>query len=514
MRVALILLFLLFPSVSFSSTIVMGSIGEPKRLIPMLSTDSASSDISSLIFNGLLKYDKNLNIVGDLAESFKIEDKGKRINFYLRKNILWQDGVEFTARDVFFTYKKLTDGTVATPYSGDFLLIKDVKILNKYIISVEYKVPFAPALPSWMMGIIPEHILKGKDLNTDIFNRHPIGTGPYKLLRWKAGQEIVLVANPLYFRDRPRIDKVIYRIIPDASTMLLELYTGHIDMMGLNPMQYIYEFKRKVREKFQVFITPSTGFTYVGFNLRVKLFSDERVRKAIYYAIDREKIANTILLGYSDVYDCIYSPRSFAFQKKKIYSYDPEKARKLLREAGFSDNNKDGYLDKDGKRFEFTILTNQGNTDRNYAAIMIQQFLKSVGIKINIRILEWQAFLRLLESGSFDAVLLGWQLGVDPDEYALWHSSQVKGFNFVYFKDKEVDKLLKKGRETFNINKRKEIYERINEIIMDKVPYIVLYFPRGISVVHKRFKGIEQEKAGIMYNFIEWWVPKNEQMYR
>ncbi|MCD6133837.1 MAG: peptide-binding protein [Deltaproteobacteria bacterium] len=513
MRVALILLFLFLPLTSFSSTIVIGSIGEPKRLIPMLSTDSASSDVSSLIFNGLLKYDKDLNIVGDLAESFKIEDGGKRITFYLRKNVLWQDGVEFTARDVYFTYRKLIDGTVATPYSGDFLLIKNARIIDRYTICFEYRKPFAPALSSWTMGIIPEHILKGKDLNTDIFNRHPIGTGPYKLLKWKAGQEIILVANPLYFRGRPKIDRVIYRIIPDASTMLLELFAGHIDMMSLNPMQYVYEFKEE-REKFQVFTMPSPGFTYVGFNLRVKLFSDERVRKAICYAIDREKIANTILLGYGSVYDCIYSPLSFAFQKKKIYDYDPEKAKKLLKEAGFSDSNKDGYLDRDGKRFEFTILTNQGNMNRKYAAIMIQQFLRDVGIKVNIRILEWQAFLRLLESGSFDAVLLGWQLGIDPDEYALWHSSQVNGFNFVYFKDKEVDELLEEGRETFNKIRRKEIYKKINEIIMDKVPYIVLYFPYAISIVHKRFKGIKQEKAGIMYNFIEWWVPEREQVYR
>ncbi len=480
----------------------------------MLSTDSASSDISSLIFNGLLKYDKDLNIVGDLAESFKIEDGGKSITFYLRKNVLWQDGVEFTARDVYFTYKKLTDGTVATPYSGDFLLIKGVKILNKYTISVEYKTPFAPALSSWTMGIIPEHVLKGKDLNTDVFNRHPIGTGPYKLFKWKAGQEVTLVANPLYFEGKPLINKVIYRIIPDTSTMLLELYSGHIDMMSLNPMQYIYELKEDVKRNFQVFIIPSSGFTYIGFNLRVKLFFDERVRKAICYAIDREKIAKTILLGYGSVYDSIYSPRSFAFQNKKIYSYNPKKAKKLLKQAGFSDTDKDGYLDKNGKRLEFTILTNQGNINRKYAAIMIQQFLKSIGIKINIRILEWQAFLRLVESGCFDTVLLGWNLGVDPDEYALWHSSQTKGFNFVYFKDKEVDRLLEEGRETFNVSRRKEIYTRINEIIMNKVPYVVLYFPRGISVVHKRFKGIKQERAGIMYNFIKWWVPKTEKIYK
>lgn len=277
-KVAFFCIFLVFLSSfagarDYGDAIVLGTIGEPKRLLPPLAVDSASGFISGLIFNGLVRYDGDLNIVGDLAESWEIKEKGRVIIFRLRKGVKWQDGYPFTADDVIFTYQKMVDPKVATPYSGDFETVERVEKLDDYTVKVVYKHPFAQALSTWVMGIIPKHLLEKEDLNTTRYNRQPIGTGPYILEKWVTGRQLVLRANPHYFRGRPYIEKVIYRIIPDTATMFLELQSGNIDYMGLTPFQYKRQTNTPFFKKnFRKFRYPSFGYTYMGFNLRIPLF--------------------------------------------------------------------------------------------------------------------------------------------------------------------------------------------------------------------------------------------------
>ena len=223
---------------AYGDTIIEGTIGDAKRLIPMLASDSASGSVSGFIFNGLVKYDKDINIVGDLAKSWDISEDGLVITFHLREGVKWHDGEEFTASDVLFTYEKLIDKNVATPYSGDFLLVEKAEVIDKHTFQVRYKEPFSPALISWGMGIIPRHLLEGEDLNTTEFNRAPVGTGPYRFKEWRVGERIILTSYEEYFEGRPFIDRVIYRIIPDEATMFLSLKAGNIDYMGLSPIQY------------------------------------------------------------------------------------------------------------------------------------------------------------------------------------------------------------------------------------------------------------------------------------
>jgi len=478
----------------------------PKRLIPFLATDSASGEISSFIFNGLLKFDKNMNITGDLAKSYEIKNGGKTIIFHLRKNVLWQDGTPFTADDVIFTYKTIINKNTPTPYSGQYTIIKSMKKIDNYTVEVDYPYPFAPALYSWMMGIVPKHLLKNvKNIATCKFNRKPIGTGPYRLVRWKTSQYLILKANSHYFIHKPYIDEIFYRIIPDKITTLLELKKGSLDLVNLSPLEYRYELNEFVKKHYNVYFQPSASYTYLGFNLHERLFKDLRIRKAICMAINREEINKTILLGYGVVADSIYPKDSPYFVKRKVCYYDPKGALKLLREAGWK-MSKDGILHKNGVPFEFTIYTNEGNSERKYAAIMVQEYLRRIGIRAKLRILEWQAFLKLVNERHFDAVILGWQLGADPDQYSIWDSkSDFKGgFNFVGFHDSRVDKLIEEGRRTFDKRKRRRIYLEINRLITEQIPYVFLYYPTSITVVSKRFSGIKPAKAGIMYNFIEW----------
>lgn len=503
---------------SYGDAIVVASIGDANTLVPILASDSASQDICSLIFNGLVKYDKDINLVGDLAEGWEIKEDGLVIIFHLRKNVRWHDGEPFTARDVEFTYKKLIDPNVKTPYSGDFERVKSLGVLNDYTVKVTYKELFSPGLSSWGMWIMPKHILENEDLSNTKFSRAPIGTGPYRFKEWKTGEKIVLVSNHDYFESRPCIDRYIYRIIPDQATIFLELQTQGVDEVGLTPLQYSRQTDTAFFEKYyRKYRYPAFGYTYLGFNLKDPKFKDERIRLAIDYAIDKEEIIRGVLLGLGRVSTGPFPPESWAYNKSIVPTpYNPKMAKELLKEAGWEDRDGDGWLDKEGEKFQFTLITNQGNDTRKTAAEIIKGRLKEIGIDMEIRIIEWATFLtEFIDKRRFEAVILGWGLSRDPDNYDIWHSSKQKEgeFNFVGYENKEVDRLLEEGRRVFDQEKRKEIYNKVHQLIYDDHPYIFLYVPDALPIVHARFKGIMPAPLGIGYNFIKWYVPKEEQKY-
>ncbi|MCM8761539.1 MAG: ABC transporter substrate-binding protein, partial [Candidatus Omnitrophica bacterium] len=345
---------------SYGDAVVMGSIGDARTLVPILASDSASSEICGLVFNGLVKYDKDVNIVGDLAESWDILDGGLTIVFHLKKGVRWHDGEPFTSYDVEFTYSKLTDPNVKTPYSGDFERVEKFEVIDEYTVKITYKEPFSPALSSWGMPIMPRHILKNEDLNKTSFGRHPIGTGPYKFKVWKTGEKIELVSNHDYFEGRPFIDRFIYRIIPDDATIFLELQTKGVDWTGLSPLQYTRQTDNDFfRRNYVKFKYPSFGYTYLGYNLQDPRFQDVRVRQAINYAINKQEIVDTIFFGLGRVVTGPFMIDSWAYNKDvKPVQFDQARARELLGQAGWVDVDGDGWVEKDGKPFEFTVIVN------------------------------------------------------------------------------------------------------------------------------------------------------------
>lgn len=514
-----VLVLVAFSGPDYGDSIVVGSIGEPRTLVPILASDSASGTICGMIFNGLVKYDKDLNLVGDLAENWSVSEDGLGITFYLRKGVLWHDGRLFTSKDVRFTYESLINPDVRTPYSGDFVMVKELSIIDDYTVKVIYKEQFSPGLASWGMSIMPEHLLKGEDLNkTTGFSRNPVGTGPYKFESWHTAEKIELVSNQDYFEGRPYIDRYIYRIIPDQATLFLELRAEGVDFSSLTPLQFKRQTESKFFKKnFQKFHFPSFGYTYMGYNLKDQRFKDIRVRQAINYAVDKEEIVRGVLLGLGRVATGPFIPESWAYNREvKPVAYNPERAKELLKQAGWSDSDSDGILEKDGIKFSFTVTTNQGNEQRRMAAEIIQRRLREIGIDVKIKIIEWSAFVsEFIDKRRFDAVLLGWNLSLDPDMYDIWHSSKTKEgeFNFVDYSNPEVDRLLLEGRRIFNQEERARIYHSIHEILYNEQPYLFLYVPDSLPIVHSRFKGIEQGLGGIGHNFIKWYVSRNEQKY-
>ena len=256
----------------------------------------------------------------------------------------------------------------------------------------------------------------------------------------------------------------------------------------------------------------------MGYNLADPKFQDVRVRQAINYAVNKEEMTTTIFFGLAEVTTGPFLKGSWAYNKEiEPAPYNIVKAKELLRQAGWKDTSKDGWLKKDGKEFEFTVIVNQGNGERQRSAEMIQKYLKDIGIRMKIRVVEWNTMINeFLNKRHFEAVIMGWFLGRDPDNYDIWHSSKTREgeFNFIGYKNEEVDRLLVEGRRTFDESKRAVIYQRIHELIYADQPYMFLYSADTLPVVNSRFRNVESSPIGIGYNFIKWYVPKNEQRYK
>jgi peptide/nickel transport system substrate-binding protein len=366
--------------------------------------------------------------------------------------------------------------------------------------------------------MLPRHLLEGTDVTQSPLRRHPVGTGPYKFGEWKTGEKIVVNAYQDYFDGRPYISRVLTRVIPDLATMFLELKAGRIDQMGLTPLQYQRQTTTTwFKENFRKYKYLNFGYTYLGYNLKDWKFKDRLVRQALTTAINRKSVVQGVLLGLGTVAYTPYKPDTFWYNPNvKKFPYDPEKAKKMLAEAGWKDLDGDGILEKDGKPFEFTILTNQGNDMRKNAATIIQRDLKKVGVRARIRVVEWAAFIKnFIDKRNFEACLLGWSIGIDPNQIDIWHSSKTgpHELNFVSYDNKEADRMLELGVLTYDRKERKKYYDRFQEIVAEDQPYTFLYVSDSLPIINSRFHGIKPAPIGIGYNFDRWFVPKPLQKY-
>ena len=496
-------------------TLVDALSGEPSGLIAMMAGESSASAIASNIFNSLLKYDKNLELTGELAQSWDVSSDQKTITFHLKPNLKWADGQPLTSEDVLFTWKTVTDDKTRSPYGADYKLVKRAEAPDSNTFKVTYAQPYAPALDSWSgLHILPKHLLKDQDINNTPFSRNPVGSHYYQLDQWKKGESLSLKRNPNATQGQAKIDHLVSRIIPDRAAQFLELMADNIDSMSLNSIQHarIFPSRPDLTAKIAEYKELGNSYTYLGFNLKHRPFDDVRVRQAINYAIDKQEIIDGVLLGLGLPVASPYKPGTrWSNPKLQPYPYDPHKAIALLKEAGFEDHDHDGILDRDGQPLSFEILTNQ-NKEREMSAVLVQRRLKEIGIDVKIRVVEWATFIsRFIKTGDFNVVLLGWGLGLEPDQFNIWHSSQQAPgqFNFIGYNNPKVDKLLEAGRLELNPDKRMKIYHEFSEILLEDSPVVYLFAGYGLPAIHKRVKGIDDPAppAGIGHNSYEWYIP-------
>jgi peptide/nickel transport system substrate-binding protein len=495
-----------------NSSLIIGLPADATNLIGNMAADAPTAEVTSQIYDGLVRYNRNFKIVPDLAKSWKISNGGKTITFYLRRGVYWQNGQKFTAKDVMFTYRLMVNPKTPTPYASEYLKVYKAQTIGKYIFRVTYKKPYAPALSSWGLSILPEKLLKGKNLLTTKLRSRPVGTGPYEFYKWIHGYEIVLKANPHYFMGAPKIKRIVYKIVPDISSMFLMLKSNGISYMGLSPIQYKYESNGKgFNSKFKKYIHPSLSFTFLGYNLLDPLFKNVKVRRALSYAINKKEIIKGALFGLGIHCYGPFMPGTYFYDKDvKKYRYNPHKALRLLRQAGW--RLKNGILEKNGVPFRFTILTPQGNQERLSAAEIIQQNLKKIGIKAGIRVMEWTSLIsEFIMKKKFQTVLLGFTITPDPyDNASIFTGSNIvpKGLNFTSFNNPKIDVLFRKARSTFDLKKQKKYYFKIQRILAKEAPYTFLYVPYAMPVVVRTVKGIKPAPAGIGYDIRKWYYKK------
>lgn len=406
--------------------------------------------------------------------------------FDLRTDVLWHDGTPFTSRDVVFTYNAIMNEAVASPRKPDFDTILSVEAPSPSKFRVTYRKPYSPALNSWMISLLPAHILDGKSVEwwAENFDRKPIGTGPFKFDKWKTNEYVRLVKNPDYFnKPGPWLDAVVYRALGDQLAMRLAFETKQVDFWSVDPWA-VKSFEGD--DRFQLFAKPGNMYTYVGWNLRKPMFQDARVRQALAHAVNVPEMVKYIIYGHGQQSTGIFTPQMWFFNPNiQPFDYDPEKARALLAEAGWKPGP-DGILQKDGKRFSFTLISNNGNEIRRDIATLVQDDLKSIGIEVKIELYEWAVFLKnFVNKGEFDAVVLGWSLGLDFDQYQIWHSSQnnPEQLNVVSYNNPRVDRLLQDVRQEYNRETIIKMASEMQSTIYQDQPYLFLYVPESTSVM-------------------------------
>jgi peptide/nickel transport system substrate-binding protein len=470
--------------------------GEVSVLNPILSTDSVSSAVEGAIFSGLVTVNEKLEMVPDLAERWEVLPDGKTWTFHLRRNVKWHDGVPFTADDVKFTFDSILNPKVNSVRRSDFIIEGkpiEFKVIDQNTVQAILPQPFAPFLINAGIGILPRHLLAGKDINKADFNRKPVGTGPFSFKEWRSGDHVTVVRNPDYYLGKPLLAQIVYKEIPDENSRLVALEADEIDETDIPPKDYA---RMKTAKGVNVYEYDALLYTYLGFNLASPKFANPKVRQALVYATDKKQLVDLIFKGLASPAYAPSAPVSWAYSNKvPKYEFDPEKARRLLKEAG-------------QENLEFTILVNQGNKEREKAAVILQQQYKKVGVKVNVRVLEWSALLKIVNAPKdpkdFDAVIMGWSLGLDPDAYSIWHSSQYpRGFNFVKYNNSEVDKLLVEGRTTIKKDQRRKIYRQLWNLIAADQPYIFLWYPKTVSGIRERVGGLSKPGPAGMFLHLE-----------
>jgi len=400
--------------------------------------------------------------------------------------VRWHDGEPFTSRDVAFTYNALMDDAVASPRKSDFDYVLKVETPGLRTVRVTYRKPYGPALTSWMTSILPAHLLEGKPQAwwVENFNRTPVGTGPYKIGEWKTNEYVRVNRNADYFdAPAPWLQAIVFRFLPDQLSLRLAFETRQVDFWSAEPWS-VASFEKDPR--FEIFSSPSNSYTYIGWNLRRQLFQDVRVRRALAHAVNIPDMVKYILYGRGEQSLGIFTPNMWFFNPRVVpLLYDPAKAVALLDEAGWK-LGADGIREKDGQRFSFTLISNNGNEIRRDIATLVQDDLKKIGVEVKVELYEWAVLLKnYVNKGEFDAIVLGWALGLDYDQFQIWHSTQSDPgeLNMIGYKNPTVDKTLDSLRQEYNRSKILSMAGEMQQTIYNEQPYLFLYVPQSTTVM-------------------------------
>lgn len=488
---------------------------DPPTLNLITSTDAYAAMIDNYIFDSLIERDYDtLEFKPKLATHWTISPDKKTYTFYLRKDVTWHDGHPFTADDVVYSYHVIKNPNTNAPHLKVYYQSMDsVTKIDDYTVQFHYnEIYFLGLSICGTMPVVPKHLVeKYQDFEAGDFSRHPIGTGPYKFESWQTNSKILLTRNEDYWGEKPEIRTIEFKIISDASIAFQILKKGDLDYSGLTSIQWARQTQsKKFDQMFYKLAYADPGYTYIAWNNGNAIFQDPRVRRAMTHLVDRKKIVDKIYFGLGKIIVGCFFPSSKQYNTTiQPLEFDPGKARQILKEAGWTDTDGDGVLDKDGKVFEFNFLYPASAKVHERIATILKEDLSKIGIVMHITRLEWAAFLDRITRRDFDATSLGWTAPFESDPYQVWDISQaeVKGSsNFISYKNVEASALLSQARIEFDEEKRNALYWKFQEIVNEDQPYTFMFNTPALVVVSKRFSNVKIHKAGL--NLLEWKISK------
>lgn len=496
------------------STFHYASFREVTELNPYLSTDTPSRTVTDLIYEGLVRYSPELEIVPGLASSWKISDDQRTFSFVLRKGVSWHDGKPLTSADIVYSIGKAGEKGSRSVFYGDFTKVEKVKPLGDYAVEITFDKPFAPAFSALTLPIIPSHA------TFDSLSITPIGTGPYKHVSGLGTGDSPVVLEyfepwdwkPSGLDGPPMVKGFVFHTSRDQKNILPLLLGGAVDGMELDFRQYeVLKENKNFLDRFQVAEYELLNYTFLGFNLARSPFDRVEFRRAVTMAIDRDGIIRDVLKGHGTIVTGPFPPGSWAVNRDiEPMVFDLAKARALLSSAGFSFEGE--RLMFNGSRVRMRILTNSGETAREETAAKVSSCLSDLGIEVEVSAVKWKDLIKKhLENRDFDAIILGWSLDLDPDCHAIWHSSQ-RGpgqFNFIGYSNPEVDRLLDEGRAVFSPTERQKIYRSIHSLLAGDAPCVFLYCPRSMLAICKRFKPTASSGLSLLKFLPRWKIHDN-----
>ena len=482
------------------STLVYGS-GDYDSINPIM---NEHCEIKHLLFDSLVKLDKNGNPTPSLAESWSYDESALTYTFRLRGDVTWHDGEPFTAGDVKFTFDAIMDPENGSENYPNYIEVQQIRVISDTEIAFVLSEPNYAFLDYMTMSILPEHCLQGEDMWEADYFKHPIGTGPYKLASWDPGQAITLAKNESYFAGPANIDTVIFKIVTDDSAKALQLREGSLDLAQVTPKDAQFFKNAEGLTLYDMSTSDYRGILYNFWNPYWQENGD--LIPAISFLIDRQAMVDAVLLGEGFV---AYSPiqlNEFNYDGVEKYDFDPARAEAAFLAAG-CEKDSEGFWCRKGERISFTINATPGDQVRIDMAQIAAQQLRQAGLDVKARVpaegIDW---------GNQDCCIIGWGSPYDADDHTYKVFSTDAGANYSGYSNPEVDLWLKKARQTDDTAERAECYKQF-QLAMAKAPaYTFFAYIDAMFVASSRIHGIDETTVlghhgvGIFWNITEWTI--------
>jgi len=499
---------------SYGGTLIWGASTKPTALNPILIRGSVSSSLLELLFNRLVRLDSKGLVGSDLAEGWTLSPDGLVYTFYLRKGVRFHDGVECTAYDVEFTYDKIIDPEVNSPFRGHFQVVQDFKAIDKHTFSITLKRSCAYFIYRLFREITPKHLLEGADLEHTPFNYHPVGTGPFRFKECNKDNQIILEHNPDYYEGRPCLDRIVIKSFTSYQDAWTALMRGEVDFVKFIE-QSDYEVI-KDDPSFKAYAFPFDYYYAISYNLDDPILKDKRVREAIACGIDIKDLIKRAANGYGLESAGPFCSKYLEYNTfVRPFEYDPKGALGLLSEAGWEDADGDGVLEKDGKELEIRVLVDSRRDVCKRIVAVVRQQLQEIGIKIKVQLFEdvYKLTMDFLRQNRFQAHLRLFMAGVPQEVVEDWCSRGQKRFsNLWVYRNEEVDNLFELGEVEYNRIERRKIYRRINRAIYEDQPACFLFFPFSFGAVSNSFENTDELFSwGVpYYTMKDWYVAQTK----